>query len=77
MNVGLEGAGADAAADVTSKLHRINPETVKQEVADAGFVLEAQSDTLHNADDPHSAGVFDASVRGKTDQFILKFKKPG
>jgi len=69
-------AAADAAADVTSKLHRINPETVKQEVTAAGFVLEAQGDALHNADDPHTAAVFDASIRGKTDQFVFRFRKP-
>lgn len=69
-------AAADAAADVTSKLHRIKPETVKQEVTAAGFVLEEQSDLLHNADDPHTAGVFDPTVRGKTDQFVFRFRKP-
>ena len=69
-------AASDAAADVTSKLHRINPEIVKQEVLAAGFVLEAQSDLLHNANDPHSATVIDPAVRGKTDQFMFKFRKP-
>jgi predicted methyltransferase len=28
------------------------------------------------ADDPRTAKVFDASIRGCTDQFILKFRKP-
>jgi predicted methyltransferase len=27
-------------------------------------------------DDSHSVKVFDPSVRGKTDQFIMKFRKP-
>ncbi len=69
-------AANDAATDVTSKLHRINVNTVKQEVLAAGFVLEAQSDLLQNEADPRSLAVFDAGIRGKTDQFILKFRKP-
>jgi predicted methyltransferase len=42
----------------------------------AGFVFVGASDLLHQADDPHAVKVFDPSVRGKTDQFILKFRKP-
>ena len=60
----------------TSTLHRIDPEAVKTEVEAAGFKLLAQSDLLHNPADPHTAKVFDPSIRGKTDQFILKFRKP-
>lgn len=69
-------ASAAAPADVTETLHRINPEVVKQEVAAAGFKFESASDALKNPADDHSAKVFDPSVRGKTDQFILKFRKP-
>ncbi len=60
----------------TGTLHRIDPEAVKTEVEAAGFKLVAQSDLLKNPDDPHTAKVFDPSIRGKTDQFILKFSKP-
>ena len=60
----------------TATLHRIDVETVKKEVLAAGFVLVGSSDLLHQADDPHAVKVFDPSVRGKTDQFILKFRKP-
>jgi predicted methyltransferase len=60
----------------TSTLHRIDPEAVKTEVEAAGFKFEGESDILHSANDPHTDKVFDASVRGKTDQFILKFRKP-
>ena len=60
----------------TSTLHRIDPATVKAEVEAAGFVLAAQSDLLHNKDDAHTAKVFDPQIRGKTDQFLLKFRKP-
>ena len=69
-------AAADAPADVTSSLHRIRSATVIEEVTAAGFVLEAKSDVLHNAADNHAMKIFDPSVQGKTDQFMLRFKKP-
>jgi len=51
-------------------------ETVKKEVLAAGFVLAASSDLLSQPGDARTVKVFDPSVRGKTDQFILKFRKP-
>ena len=60
----------------TSTLHRIDPEAVKKEVTSVGFKLEASSNILSNKDDPHTAKVFDPAIRGHTDQFILKFRKP-
>jgi predicted methyltransferase len=60
----------------TDTLHRIDEATVKKEVEAAGFKLVAESNVLHNPDDPHTTKVFDSSIRGKTDQFILKFRKP-
>jgi predicted methyltransferase len=50
---------------------------VRQEVAAAGFVLDGESDILRNPGDTRSLLVFDPSIRGKTDQFMLRFKKPG
>ena len=69
-------AAADAPADVTETLHRIDPEVVKREVAAAGFKFEGASEVLKNSADDHGAKVFDPAIRGKTDQFILKFRKP-
>ena len=57
-------------------LHRIDREAVKRELAAAGFVLEAESDILRNPADPRTASVFDPSIRGRTDQFMLRFRKP-
>lgn len=65
-----------AGGSVATTLHRIDPETVKAQVLAAGFVLEAQSPILHNAADPHDVRIFDPSIRGRTDQFVLKFRKP-
>jgi predicted methyltransferase len=59
-----------------STLHRIDEASVKSELEAAGFKLESESDVLKNPDDPHTANVFDPSIRGKTDQFVLKFRKP-
>ena len=42
----------------------------------AGFVVEADSDVLASADDNRSSGVFDEGIRGKTDRFVLKLRKP-
>ncbi len=61
----------------TGTLHRIDPQVVKAEVLAAGFVLEASSDLLHRPGDPHTAAVFDPAIRGRTDQFIFRFRKPG
>ena len=69
-------AAADAPADVTSTLHRIGAATVTQEATAAGFVLEAQGEVLRNAGDTHELKVFDPAIQGKTDQFMLEFRKP-
>jgi predicted methyltransferase len=69
-------AAAGAPANVTDTLHRIAPDVVRREVEAAGFVLESESHVLANPGDPHTATVFDKSIRGHTDQFILKFRKP-
>ena len=69
-------AAKGSPPDVTDTLHRIEPSTVRREVEAAGFKFEAESAILANPEDPHTAGVFDPSIRGKTDQFILKFRRP-
>ena len=69
-------AEAGSGARDTNTLHRIDEETVKKEVTVAGFKFAGESDILRNKDDPHTAKVFDAEIRGHTDQFVLKFKKP-
>jgi predicted methyltransferase len=59
----------------TKTLHRIDEATVKQEVT-AGFELVGESNLLRNKNDPRTAKVFDSSIQGHTDQFLLKFRKP-
>jgi hypothetical protein len=69
-------AARGSPADVTDTLHRIEPSTVRREVEAAGFKFEGESTILANPSDPHTAGVFDRSIQGRTDQFILKFRRP-
>lgn len=69
-------AEAGSGARDTATLHRIDVETVKREVLAAGFVLAGSSELLRQGGDSHTVKVFDPSVRGRTDQFILKFRKP-
>ena len=69
------GPAGDTRA-IVDKVHRIDPETVKADFKRAGFVLEAQSDLLRTPADDHSKNVFDPAIRGKTDRFAFRFRKP-
>lgn len=71
-HVAAPGAGLEAAM----KVHRIEPSIVRQEVEAAGFKFEGESQLLRASADPHTASVFDPGIRGKTDQFVMKFRKP-
>jgi predicted methyltransferase len=57
-------------------LHRIDAETLKAEVIAAGFVFDGESKLLTNPADDRTKLVFDPAIRGKTDQFVFRFKKP-
>ena len=61
---------------IVEDFHRIDPAVVRADFEKAGFVLEKSSDMLANADDGHEISVFDPSIRGKTDRFVMKFVKP-
>jgi predicted methyltransferase len=67
---------AGSGLDVPDVLHRIDESIVVREVTAAGFVLDGTSDVLRNPDDPRNVGVFDPAIRGNTDQFVLRFRKP-
>jgi predicted methyltransferase len=69
-------AAEGSALSAVDTLHRIDIAVVKSEVEAAGFKLAGDSRLLRNPDDPRTAIVFDPGIRGKTDQFILKFVKP-
>jgi len=58
------------------KYHRIDPNVVKADFKRAGFVFVGSSDLLRNPADDHTIEVHDPWIRGKTDRFIFKFRKP-
>ena len=62
--------------ETVEKFHRIDPAVVKADFERAGFRLEAESDILRNPADDHSLLVFNPQIRGKTDRFVYKFRKP-
>lgn len=61
--------GKEAAAGFLAAL-------VDAVVAESGFIVEARSDLLAHPEDDHTKGVFDPSLRGETDRFILRLRKP-
>jgi len=65
-----------AAGGDNARLHRMQKQQAIDVAKAAGFVVEAESDVLAHADDDHTKGVFDPVLRGKTDQFVLKLRKP-
>jgi predicted methyltransferase len=71
----VKGSGLSAV----ETLHRIDEDTVKQEISKAGFKLDAESDLLRNAEDPRDWNASPraaAEKRGTSDRFTLRFIKP-
>ena len=73
----VDHSAADGSGTTLSdSLHRIDKAAVVAALTKAGFKLEAESDLYKRPDDPRTANVFDPTIRGKTDQFTLRFRKP-
>jgi predicted methyltransferase len=60
----------------TEALHRIDPAIVRRQVEAVGFEFVGESGVLRNPGDTHRLRVFDPSIRGRTDQFVMRFQKP-
>jgi predicted methyltransferase len=69
-------ATAGSGISATDTLHRIDPARVKSDMLAVGFKLDGESSILADKTDDHTKNVFDPSVRGHTDQFLFRFKKP-
>jgi predicted methyltransferase len=69
------GPGGSDVATVRH-LHRIDPAIVKAQVLAAGFTFDGQSAALANPADGHTDPVFAPQIRGHTDQFVFRFRKP-
>ena len=81
LYVVIDHSAVDGAAIQTTGgdaiLHRIDQATVRREIEAAGFVFDGESDVLRNPEDDRTASVFDPAIRGRTDQFMMRFRKPG
>jgi predicted methyltransferase len=75
--VGDHEAAAGSGASASNTLHRIESALVIREVEAAGFKLVSSGDVLRHREDNHTARVMETGIRGKTDQFLLRFRKPG
>ena len=73
----IDHADAPGAVRTEPFKHRIDPAVVKAQVTAAGFKFVGASNVLANPADDHSKSVFDPALRGHTDQFVFKFRKPG
>lgn len=60
---------------VANTLHRIDQARVVADLQAAGFVLEAEGNVLRHPEDARTLRVFESDVRGRTDQFILRFRR--
>ncbi|MCR2833204.1 class I SAM-dependent methyltransferase [Parerythrobacter lacustris] len=68
-----EGTDTRALVDAT---HRIDPSVVRADFERAGFEFVGETDILRNPEDDYSVNVFDPAIRGKTDRFVYKFRRP-
>jgi predicted methyltransferase len=69
-------AAAGAPESSGNDLHRIDRAIVVSMAGAAGLKVEAESNFLANPEDPLTIAVFDPAIRGHTDQFAIRFRKP-
>ena len=69
-------AEAGSARETGGTLHRIDPNIVVADMEAAGFIAAGKSEALRNMDDDYSMNMSDPAVSGKTDRFVMKFRKP-
>ena len=69
-------AAAGAGTSVVGTLHRIEAAELRRQVEAAGFVFEGETDAVRVPADDHTLSVFDPSIRGRTDRFVYRFRKP-
>ena len=73
----LDHQAADGAGiSVAGTLHRIEAAELRRQVEAAGFVYDGESDAVRVPDDDHTLSVFEESIRGRTDRFVYRFRKP-
>lgn len=72
----VAAGGRDPRAEVDAT-HRIDPAVVRADFEAVGFQFEEESNLLRRADDDHSMRIFNPAIRGRTDRFMFRFRKPG
>lgn len=74
--VAIDHAAVEGAPETTGNdLHRVDKKIVIEMARRAGLTLAGESDFLANPDDDRLTNVFDPAIRGRTDQFALRFVK--
>lgn len=67
-----EGSGKTDA----QTLHRIDEAFAIADFTAHGLVFDGRLDTLRNPQDPRTQNVFDPAIRGRTDRFVHRYRKP-
>ncbi len=62
--------------DATSKFHRMDEVQAKNELIAAGFKIDADANLLRNPADKRAEGNAEADIKGQTDRFMLRLKRP-
>ncbi len=58
------------------RMHRMQKADAIRVSEQAGFIVEAESDLLHNLADNHRLSIFDPMLQRLSDQFLLRLRKP-
>jgi len=66
-----------AGTSVASSLHRIDEAYAVHDFESRGLKLVGKSDALRRADDPRTQVSYKAPILGRTDRFVLVFRKSG
>ncbi|MCB1560979.1 MAG: class I SAM-dependent methyltransferase [Xanthomonadales bacterium] len=68
----VAGSGSTAA----QTLHRIDEAFIRGELEAAGFVFDGSLDLYRNAGDERRIGAPDPAIKGHTDRFVHRYRKP-
>lgn len=69
-------AAAGTGISVAGTLHRIEAAELRRQVEAAGFVFEGETDAVRVPADDLTLSVFDENIRGRSDRFVYRFRKP-
>lgn len=73
--VGIIDHAGNADGD-NRRMHRMIKTDAVHVAEQAGYIVEAESDLLHNPADNHRRSIFDPMLQRNSDQFLLRLRKP-